>query len=162
MASTQNALASEWVRAGGYVISTDRARLDVVLIHGVLAASYWSAGIPIDVVRRAIAGSLAFGVYAAGGGQVGFARIVTDRATFAYLADVFVVEAERGRGLSKWLMSVIVAHPDLQGLRRWLLGTRDAHGLYAQFGFAPLRAPERFMERHDPEVYVRLTGASGG
>jgi GNAT superfamily N-acetyltransferase len=132
----------------------------VHLVHGVLSASYWSPGIPEDVVRRAIAGSLAFGVYAeSGGGQVGFARVVTDRATFAYLADVFVVEAERRRGLSKWLMSIIVEHPDLQDLRRWLLGTRDAHGLYAQFGFTALRAPERFMERHEPDVYARMSGS---
>jgi GNAT superfamily N-acetyltransferase len=113
-------------------------------------------------VRRAIDGSLAFGVYATAAGQVGFARVVTDGATFAYLADVFVVPAERGRGLGKWLMSVIVAHPDLQDLRRWLLATRDAHALYAGFGFTPLKVPERFMERHDPEVYERIAGSSGG
>jgi GNAT superfamily N-acetyltransferase len=151
---------AEWVHpSGGYVIDTDPARLDVDLIHGVLAASYWSPGIPKDVVRRAIRGALTFGIYSTGGGQVGFARVVTDRATFAYLADVFVVPGERGCGLGKWLMSVIVEHPDLQGLRRWLLGTRDAHGLYGQFGFTPLRAPERFMERHDPDVYARMSGS---
>jgi len=153
---TQN----EWLHPGGqYVISADPARMDLDVVHGVLSQSYWSPGIPREVVRRAIAGSVAFGVYATGGGQVGFARVVTDRATFAYLADAFIVEAERGRGLGKWLMSVIVEHPDLQDLRRWLLATRDAHGLYAQFGFTPLRAPERFMERHDPDVYARISAS---
>jgi GNAT superfamily N-acetyltransferase len=147
-----------WLHPGGqYVVSTDPARLDLDVIHGVLRESYWSPGIPREVLMRAIQGSLSFGLYAASGGQVGFARVVTDRATFAYLADVFVVASERGRGLGKWLVSVIIAHPDLQGLRRWLLATRDASGLYAQFGFTPLRAPERFMERHDPGVYARLS-----
>jgi GNAT superfamily N-acetyltransferase len=155
--------ATEWVHPGGrYVISTDRARLELDVIHGVLSASYWSPGIPRGVVVRAIDGSLAFGVYAMSGRQVGFARVVTDGATFAYLADVFIVPAERGRSLGKWLMSVIVEHPDLQDLRRWLLATRDAHGLYTRFGFTPLRAPDRFMERHDPEVYERIAGSSGG
>jgi GNAT superfamily N-acetyltransferase len=142
---------SEWIHPSGrYVISIDPARLDLDLVHGMLTASYWSPGIPQEVVRRAISGSMAFGVYSTGGGQVGFARVVTDRATFAYLADVFVVPAERGRGLSKWLMSVIVGHPELQDLRRWLLGTRDAHGLYTQFGFTPLRAPEDAPRARDP------------
>jgi len=151
---------NEWLHSSGrYVISTDPSRLDLDLVHGVLSTSYWSPGIPKEVVRRAIAGSLAFGVYAIGGRQVGFARVVTDKATFAYLADVFIVEAERGRGLSKWLMGVIVEHADLHDLRRWLLATRDAHGLYAQFGFTPLRAPERFMERHDPDVYARMSAS---
>jgi RimJ/RimL family protein N-acetyltransferase len=152
----------EWIHPRGrFVASTDPARLDLDLIHGVLRETYWSPGIPRGIVCRAIAGSIAFGVYATSGGQVGFARVVTDRATFAYLADVFIVETERGRGLGKWLMSIIVEHPDLQNLRRWLLGTRDAHALYAQFGFTPLGAPERFMERHDPNVYARLNDAAG-
>jgi len=153
----------EWLHPGGqYVVSTDPARLDLDVIHGFLRESYWSTGITREVVQRAILGSLAFGMYATNGGQVGFARVITDRATVAHLADVFVVPSERGRGLSKWLMSVIVEHPDLQGLRRWLLGTRDAHGLYAQFGFTPLKAPERLMERHDPDVYTRPPVPHGG
>lgn len=158
MASTLDKVALEWQHPGRqYVISTDPARLDLDVIHGVLRESYWSQGIPMEVVRRAIAGSLVFGVYAVGGSQVGFARVVTDKATFGYLADVFIIAAQRGRGLSKWLMSVIVEHPELQDLRRWLLATRDAHGLYAHFGFTPLQAPERFMERHDPDVYARTS-----
>jgi len=106
-------------------------------------------------VERSIAHSLNFGVYSTTEGQVGFARVITDRATFAYLADVFVIEAHRSKGLSKLLMQAIMAHPELQGLRRWLLATWDAHGLYAQFGFKPLEKPERIMERVDPDVYMR-------
>lgn len=144
----------EWTR-GEFVISTDRARLDVEAVHRFLSTeSYWSPGIPLEVVRRAIEHSLPFGVYR-GGEQVGFARVVTDYTTFAYLADVFILASLRGQGLSKWLMEAIQSHPDLQGLRRWMLATRDAHGLYAQHGFTPLKAPERFMERHDPDVYRR-------
>lgn len=144
----------EWTR-GEFVISTDRARLDVEAVHRFLSTeSYWSPGIPLEVVRRAIEHSLAFGVYR-GGEQVGFARVVTDFTTFAYLADVFILASLRGQGLSKWLMEAIQSHPDLQGLRRWMLATRDAHGLYAQHGFRPLKAPELFMERHDPDVYLR-------
>jgi GNAT superfamily N-acetyltransferase len=105
-------------------------------------------------VERGIANSLCFGVYE-GDNQVGFARIISDFATFAYLADVFIIESHRGRGLSKFLMECIVKHSDLQGLRRWVLGTRDAHGLYAQYGFKPLAKPDRYMEIHDPEVYKR-------
>jgi GNAT superfamily N-acetyltransferase len=144
----------EWTR-GEFVISTDRSRLDVEAVHRFLSTeSYWSPGIPLEVVRRAIEHSLPFGVYR-GGQQVGFARVVTDFTTFAYLADVFILESQRGQGLSKWLMEAILSHPDLQGLRRWMLATRDAHGLYAQHGFKPLKAPERFMEKHDPDVYRR-------
>ena len=114
--------------------------------------SYWSRGIPRPIVERAIANSLCFGVYHRGG-QVGFARIVTDRSTFALLADVFILEPHRGKGLSKWLMRCVVAHQDLQGLRRLLLLTSDAHGLYSQFGFEPLGSPSRFMEVLRPDVY---------
>jgi nicotinamidase-related amidase len=154
--------AEEWRDASGqFVISTDRARLDLELIHGFLRESYWSPGVPLAIVRRAIQGSLVFGVYTSSGQQAGFARIVSDGSTFAYLADVFVVEAYRSQGLSKWLLSVIVAHPRLQNLRRWMLATRDAHGLYAKFGFTPLAAPERFMQRHDPGVYARLRAPDG-
>jgi len=145
---------SEWHR-GEYAISTDPARLDRRLIHDFLArSSYWAADIPESVVTRALEHSLCFGLYAPSG-QIGLARVVTDRATVAYLADVFVLPAYCGRGLSKWLMEVVVAHPDLQGLRRFLLNTRDAHGLYRQYGFTTLSNTEWAMERFDPDVYRR-------
>lgn len=138
-----------------YTISSDPVRLDVALIHDWLSTkSYWAKGIPRALVDRAIAHSLNFGIYHVGQGQVGFARVITDRATFAYLADVFVLEAHRGKGLSKQLMQAILAHKELQGLRRWLLATRDAHTLYAQFGFKP-PVPDRLMERVDPDIYLR-------
>jgi GNAT superfamily N-acetyltransferase len=136
----------------GCTISTDPAKLDLDVIHAFLYQAYWCEGIPRETLERAIQNSLCFGVYA-DGRQVGFARIISDRATFAYLADVFVVETHRGRGLSKWMMKVIMAHPDLQGLRRWSLGTLDAHGLYSQYGFAPPRFPDRLMEIYDPHIY---------
>jgi GNAT superfamily N-acetyltransferase len=126
-------------------VSTDPARLSLDAIYGYLKGSYWAAGIPRDVVERSVRNSLAFGVYR-GDELVGFARVVTDLATFAYVGDVFVVEAYRGRGLSKWLMECIVDHPDLEDLRRWHLVTRDAHGLYAKFGFAE-PPPGKHMER---------------
>lgn len=141
-------------RQGAFRISDDPALLDVGVIHDFLHECYWAAGIPRDVVEKSLRGSLCFGVYEESV-QVGFARCVTDRATFAYLADVFVLPAHRGRGLSKWLMRFISAHPELQGLRRWSLVTRDAHGLYAQHGFAPLANPDRYMEKLDPAVYQR-------
>ncbi|HEV7242114.1 MAG TPA: GNAT family N-acetyltransferase [Thermoanaerobaculia bacterium] len=126
-------------------ISTDRARMDVAAIHRYLSEeSYWAKGIPRDVVERAIAHSLCVGAFD-GDVQVGFTRVITDYATFAYLADVFVMPSHRGQGISKQIMSAVISHPDLQGLRRWHLVTRDAHGLYSQFGFAPLDAPERHM-----------------
>jgi GNAT superfamily N-acetyltransferase len=144
----------EW-RRGEFEISTDPARVDMAAVHEFLSTrAYWSIGVPEDVLRRAIEGSLVFGIYR-GREQVGFARVVTDRATFAWIGDVFVLESFRGQGLAKWLMACIVGHPELQGLRRWLLATRDAHGLYAQFGFKPLENPTRLMERRDPDVYVR-------
>jgi GNAT superfamily N-acetyltransferase len=121
--------------------------VDLAVVHGYLARSYWSPGVSYEVVRRAVANSIPFSLRHADGAQVGFARVVTDRATYAYLADVFVLEAHRGRGLSKFLLEVVVAHPDLQGLRRFALATKDAHGLYAQFGFAPLAEPGRHMEK---------------
>jgi GNAT superfamily N-acetyltransferase len=135
-----------------FTLSTDPARLDVDAIHAFLTTAYWSPGIPREIVARAIQHSLCFGVYD-GARQIGFARAITDRATYAYLADVFIIEEYRGRGLSKWLMAGILAHPDLQGLRRWSLATRDAHGLYRQFGFTELGAPERWMEIARPDIY---------
>jgi GNAT superfamily N-acetyltransferase len=138
----------------GYEISTDPARLDIDAIHAYLARSYWSPGIPRDVVERAARNSLCFGLYEqAGGRQVGLARVVTDRATFAYLCDVYVLEEHRGKGLSKWLMRAVMSHPALTGARRAMLGTRDAHGLYARFGF---RAPPDdgvLMQILRPDMY---------
>jgi GNAT superfamily N-acetyltransferase len=126
---------------GEYTISTDRSRLDVDLIHDYISNhSYWGKGRAPEVVKRSIDNSLPFGVYK-GDELVGFARIVTDYATFAWVADVFLVPEHRGHGLSKWLMEVILAHPQLQGFRRWVLATKDAHGLYEQFGFIPLQLP---------------------
>ena len=141
-------------RQGGFVVSDDPSLVDFDVVHGYLVRSDWSANIPRDLLARAIEHSLCFGVYdEADGRQVGFARVVTDRATYAYLADVFVLEEYRGRGLSKLLMSTIMDHPDLQTLRRWTLATRDAHGLYAQFGFTPLAQPERYMEKRNPAIH---------
>lgn len=142
----------EW-RRDAYTISTDRALLDVDVIHSFLTTSYWSPGIPREVVERAIAHAECLGIHHDRDGQVGFARIVTDYATFGYLADVFVLDAHRGKGLSKWLMECIGAHPDLKGFRRWMLATRDAHALYAKFAFTPLSNAERWMERWTPNVY---------
>ena len=141
-------------RRGEFTIDTDPARIDLDVVHGFLATCYWAQGIPRDVVKRSIDGALCFGIYR-GGEQVGFARVITDYATFAYLGDVFVLEPFRGQGLSKWLMECMTGHPDLQGLRRWMLATRDAHGLYRQFGFTEVAHPERWMHRWDPDLYVR-------
>ena len=140
------------MRRGEYSITTDRHRLDLEAIHGFLTNSYWSPGVSIEIVERAIANSLCFGVFHKQD-QVGFARVITDRATFAYLADVYVLESHRGKGLSKWLLEVIQGHQDLQGLRRFMLATRDAHGLYAQFGFTALANPSRMMEILDADAY---------
>ena len=148
----------EW-RRGDYLISTDPRRVDVEAVHRFLTASYWAEGIPIEVVRRSIEHSLCFGIYK-GGEQAGFARVITDYATFAYIGDVFVLEAHRGQGLSKWLMSAIREHPELQGFRRWVLATRDAHTLYSRFGFAPLRHPETWMEIRS--YYSRGMAGAGG
>ncbi len=147
-------MAEEW-RRGEFEISTDPARVDLPTVHAFLTKeAYWSPGVPIDVVRRSLEGSIAFGLYR-GGDQVGFTRVVSDRATFAWICDVFVLDAYRGRGLGKWLMECVIAHPDLQGLRRWMLATRDAHGLYEQSGFTELYDATKFMERWDPEIYRR-------
>ena len=135
-----------------YEISTDKSRLDLAAIHAYLSTSYWSPGVPREIVARAIEHSLCFGVFHAGA-QVGFARVVTDRATFAYLADVYLLEEHRGRGVARELVGAVMAHPELQGLRRMLLATRDAHGLYEKFGFRPLASPGVMMEVHRPDVY---------
>jgi GNAT superfamily N-acetyltransferase len=140
-------------KRGDYVISTDKTRLDISAIHAYLTRSYWSPGIPKAVVEKAIAGSLCFGLFGEKNEQVGFARMITDTATFAYLTDVCVLEEHRGKGLGKWMVETILAHPSLQGLRRILLATRDAHQLYARFGFQPLATPESFMSIHRPNVY---------
>ena len=131
--------------AGSIVVTTDRSLLDLDMIHGFLSASYWARGIPRELVARSIEHSLCFGAFA-DGAQVGFARVITDHATFAYVSDVFVLESHRRRGVSKSLMAAIRSHPDLQGLRRWTLFTRDAHGLYRQYGFHEARHPERLLE----------------
>jgi GNAT superfamily N-acetyltransferase len=145
----------------GLHLSTHAAEMDVDAIHAYLSGeSYWARGIPRETVERAIRNSLCFGVFD-GGAQVAFARVITDRATFAYLADVYVLEPWRGSGISKWMMEAVHAHPELQGLRRWALVTKDAQGLYAQFGWTPVTRPERHMERTDPGVYTRAAGGSG-
>jgi GNAT superfamily N-acetyltransferase len=138
----------------GFTLSSDPARLDLDVIHAFLTNSYWAKGISREVVARSIENSLCFGVYE-GEKQVGFARVISDFATFAYIGDVFVLESHRGHGLSQWMMEAIKNHPKLQNLRRWTLLTRDAHGLYAKFGFTPVTKPERYMELHNPAVYER-------
>jgi GNAT superfamily N-acetyltransferase len=137
----------------GFIISTDKEKLDIQMIQTFLSGeSYWAQNRTLEQTRRAIEHSLCFGIYD-GAAQIGFARIISDFATFAYVGDVFVLGEYRGRGLSKWLMETLVGHPGLQGLRRWLLATKDAHGLYEKYGFAPLRFPERWMERTAPDAY---------
>lgn len=144
----------EWQK-NGFRITTEESKMDTKYIHEFLSTkSYWAEGIPIDTVEKSIRGSLCFGVFS-NERQVGFARAITDKATFAWLADVFIDDRYRGQGLGKWLMEVIISHEDLQGLRRIMLGTKDAHGLYAQYGFIPLPYPERMMTIHYPEVYKK-------
>jgi GNAT superfamily N-acetyltransferase len=160
-------------RRGEFLISTDPGRLDLDVIHNFLTNCYWARGVPREVVARSIEHALCFGIYdgttprlakdARHGApgqegaprQVGFARVISDFATVAYVGDVFVLEPQRGRGLGKWLMECIMQHPALQNLRRWILTTRDAHRLYAQVGFTSVKSPERYMELHDPNVYER-------
>ncbi|CAI2291801.1 Histone acetyltransferase HPA2 and related acetyltransferases [Vibrio parahaemolyticus] len=137
----------------GYRVSTDKSHLNFEVIYEFISESYWASGIPKHTLEKAISNSLCFGVYDSHDFQVGFARLITDKATFAYLADVFIVEMHRGKGLSKWLVERIVSHPDLQGLRRMVLATRDAHGLYAQYGFQPIENPEILMQIWHPDVY---------
>ena len=149
-----------------FIISTEKEKLDIDFIHSFLTRSYWAEGISKEIIARSIDGSLCFGVFVqmdsfggndktdlSAGRQIGFARMITDKATFAYLADVFIIEEYRGLGLSKWLMEVIMSHPELQGLRRMMLATRDAHSLYEKFGFTQLINVDRWMHIHDPDVY---------
>ena len=143
------------VEKDGYLISTNPSKIDVSVVHGYLSKeSYWAKDIPLETVQQSIENSLCFGLYF-DNKQVGFARLITDKATFAYLADVFIIPEHRKKGLSKWLMETIHAHPALQGLRRWLLGTRHAHTLYEQFGWTRFgdEQKERFMQFHNPDVY---------
>lgn len=135
-----------------YILVTGYGNMDIPAIHAMLASTYWSPGVPIEVVDRAARHSLCFGIRH-GGEQVAYARVATDRATFAWLADVYVHESHRGRGLSKRMLDAVFAHPELQGLRRFMLATRDAHELYARYGFTPLKSPDRMMEIHRPNVY---------
>jgi GNAT superfamily N-acetyltransferase len=151
MPKTESALARK-AAPPSYEIDTDKARLDLEMIHRFLVRSHWARGIPFAVMTKAIEHSVAFGVYR-DGRQIGFARVVTDHATFAYLADVFLVEEERNRGLGQSLIETILAHPELQGMRRWLLGTRDAQNLYRRGGFGEPPAPFRFLERLSPGGY---------
>lgn len=143
----------EWHK-DGFKLTDRREDLDLGVIHGFLSGSYWAKGVPRSVVEKSVENSLCFGLYH-GKAQVGFARVITDRTTFAYLADVFVLPEHQGKGLGKWLIERVRAHPDLQGLRRWMLATKDAHGLYARNGFTPLAKPERFMEIAVPDIYAR-------
>jgi len=138
---------------GQYTISTDKSLLQFDVIHQFLSTSYWSPEIPMELVQRAAANSLAFGIYHTNK-QIGYARVISDYTSFAYLADVFVIESERGKGLSKWLMECILQVPELQRLRRWLLVTKDAHGLYSQFGFTPLDNPDGMMQIARPNIYL--------
>lgn len=137
-----------------YTISTDKDLLNIEYIHAYLSKqSYWAMGIPLEIVRKSIQGSLCFGIFN-NSNQIGFARVITDTATFAYLADVFIDEKYRGQGLSKWLMETIMTHQDLQGLRRFMLATLDAHTLYEQYGFVLITYPERWMHIHYPNRYA--------
>jgi len=145
---------SEQYEQLGYRITTDIDGMDVDAVHAFLSRSYWAPGVPREVVERSLRGALCFGLFK-DGAQVGLARVITDRATFAYLSDVYVLEEHRGQGLAQWLVRVILAHPDLQGLRRFMLATKDAHGLYEKLGFAPMAHPEMFLEIFRPNAYLR-------
>lgn len=141
----------EWTR-DNFSVTCDPARLDRAVITQFLSSSYWASGIPPDTVTKSVANSLCFGLFVQDR-QIGFARVISDYATIAYLGDVFILPEYRGLGLDKWLIDCVVSHQELQGLRRWILATRDAHRLYATFGFTPLKRPEIFMEVHDPNIY---------
>ena len=144
-------MSIQWER-GDFTISTDPARIQLDVVHGYLRNAYWCKGISIDVVRDSISHSLPFGLYKEET-QIGFARVISDFSTIAYLGDLFIIDNYQGAGLGKWLTESIMAHPDLQGLRRWILLTLDAHGLYEQYGFTKIKSPERWMERWDSKVY---------
>lgn len=149
----RNTTALEWTR-DSFMISCDPRKQDLQVITEFLAASYWAKGIPRATVAKSLEHSLCFALLD-GVRQVGFARVISDHAAIAYIGDVFVLPEYRGKGLGKWLIECVLAHPELQGLRRWLLGTRDAHGLYRQFGFTPLQSPELLMELRNLDVYGR-------
>jgi len=144
---------TEWSR-DEYLLSTDKSKIDVLIVQDFLSHSYWAENIPLETVQKSIDNSLCFAIYR-NNQLIGFARVISDFATFAYLADVFILPGERGKGLSKWLITTIMDYPQLQGLRRFTLATRDAHGLYAQFGFTRFDNPERWMQKHDPDVYKK-------
>ena len=142
-------------RKDNFIISTDKSKLDIDLIHDYLCnESYWAKGIRFDTVKTSINNSECFGVYD-GDKLIGFARVITDLATFGYIGDVFVLNEHRGKGLSKWLMECIMKHPQMQGFRRWVILTRDAHELYKKYGFTPVRKPQNYMENHNPDVYLQ-------
>jgi len=144
-------------KVDGYEISTDNHKMDISVIHQYLSEeSYWAKNIPYETVKKSVANSFCFGIFYQGK-QVGLARLITDKASFAYLCDVFILPEHRGKGLSKWLLTTIQSHPELQGLRRWLLGTKDAHGLYSQFGWVPVTEElvPRFMQRFQPDIYAK-------
>ena len=147
-------MKTEEYKKGVYTISTDKSKLELIIIHDFLSKSYWSEDIPIDVVKRSIENSLCFGVYNAQQ-QIGFARVITDHTTFAYLADVFILEKERGKGLSKWLMECILKHKELQGLRNFCLMTKDAQKLYEKFGFKNILDPKKFMAKKIEGIYKK-------
>jgi len=152
--AARTAINTQKYRRGKFFISTDRKRLDLDVTHAFLTECYWAKGISREIVARSIENSLCFGVYEEDR-QIGFARVISDFATYAYIGDVFVLESHRGQGIGKWLMKCVMKHPSLQNLRRRSLVTRDAHRLYAQFGFTPLQSPERHMELVDTDVYKR-------
>lgn len=136
----------------GFIITTDKSKLQIEVVHGFLKQSYWAKNIPSGVIEKAIQNSLCYGLFI-GDNQIGFARVMTDYATFAYIADVFILEQHRGIGLSKWLMECILSHPELQAIRTWMLKTRDAHGLYSKFGFNQPEEPELIMEKKVVRAY---------
>lgn len=154
-ASGDGARRAVLLQVGGYEVSDDPDRIDAQAVHAYLSGAYWSPNIPFEIVQRALRASLCIGVYEPGGAQVGLCRLVTDYAIFCYVSDVYVLQAHRGRGLSKAMMKAALEHPRLQGLRRWSLVTHDAHGLYEQFGFRVVAHPQRHMERLDPQIYLR-------
>ncbi len=138
---------------GEYLLSTDKSKLDLKMIHEFLSTeSHWAKNIPYERVKKSIENSLCFGLYH-GEKQIGFARVISDYSTIAYLGDLFILKDHRGKGLSRWMLEVIMNHPDLTGLRRWILVTKDAHDVYQQYGWAMVARPENWMEIHDPEAY---------